>query len=127
MTIVYTSQDGVEICVGESAKENDELTSDADPTHWWFHAAGHPGAHVVVRAPTLSRETKRDAALLAVVHSKSPTAKMTTVDMCRVQDVQKHPRANHGLVYIQNASTLTVFRHRITEKARLVRLQGARA
>lgn len=116
MTIVYTSQDGVQICVGESAKENDDLTSDADP-----------GAHVVARASSLSRETKRDAALLAVVHSKSPTAKMTTVDTCMVRDVQKHPRANHGQVYIQNASTLTVFRHRITEKARLVRLQGARA
>lgn len=48
MTIVYTSQDGVQICVGESAKENDDLTSDADP-----------GAHVVARASSLSRESHR--------------------------------------------------------------------
>lgn len=127
MTIEFISQDGVIIKVGESAKENDQLSLEADPTHWWFHVAGHPGAHVVACSPTLSRETKRDAALLAAKHSKAPTqVKMTCVDMCRVEDVRKSDGAPHGQVDIQNTSTLTVFQQRVTEKARLARLLTTR-
>lgn len=124
--IQYTSLDGVTISVGECAKENDHMTLEADAAHWWFHASGHPGAHVVARSPTLSRETKRDAALLAIIHSKVPSQmKMSVVDMCRVGDVQKKENSNHGEVVIQNAMTLTVFPHKITEKARLGRLRTA--
>lgn len=119
----FKSLDGVLIRVGENAKDNDALTLDADPSHWWFHVAGSPGSHVVVCAPTMSKETKRDAALLAAKYSKAPPqAKMTVVDMCKVADVQKREGANHGQVDIQNFSTLNVFQNRLPEKARLGRL-----
>lgn len=119
----FKSLDDVLIRVGENAKDNDALTLGADPSHWWFHVAGCPGSHVVVCSPTMSKETKRDAALLAAKYSKAPPqAKMTVVDMCKVADVQKREGANHGQVDIQNFSTLNVFQNRLPEKARLGRL-----
>lgn len=119
----FKSLDDVLIRVGENAKDNDALTLGADPSHWWFHVAGCPGSHVVVCAPTMSKETKRDAALLAAKYSKAPPqAKMTVVDVCKVADVQKREGANHGQVNIQNFSTLNVFQNRLPEKARLGRL-----
>lgn len=119
----FKSLDDVLIRVGENAKDNDALTLGADPSHWWFHVAGCPGLHVVVCAPTMSKETKRDAALLAAKYSKAPPqAKMTVVDVCKVADVQKREGANHGQVNIQNFSTLNVFQNRLPEKARLGRL-----
>ena len=35
----YTSYDGIKIQVGQSAKENDQLTMTSDPKHWWMHVA----------------------------------------------------------------------------------------
>jgi predicted ribosome quality control (RQC) complex YloA/Tae2 family protein len=119
----YTSDTQITLKVGQSAKENDELRADADGEWWWFHVTNHPGAHVFACAPTLDRETKRDAAVLAVHHSKAPkTMKMTPVDMCRVRDVHKRPGAPHGQVEIENATILTVFMNKAVEKARLGRL-----
>jgi predicted ribosome quality control (RQC) complex YloA/Tae2 family protein len=74
--IKYTSADGIEIRVGRSASDNDELS--CNPVHrdgcklgtefslclpllilllllhtntanWWLHVAGYPGSHVVIR------------------------------------------------------------------------------
>lgn len=119
----YHSSSGIKIQVGENAKENDELTLTADKEHWWFHASGCPGAHVVALSPVIDRETKRDAAILAVHHSKSPpTMKMVQVDMCQVQFVSKDTNANHGQVTVENVTELTVFPNKATEKARLGRL-----
>lgn len=120
----YTSDTQVSIRVGQSAKENDQLRQDVEQDWWWFHVANYPGAHVIACAPVLDRETKRDAAVLAVHHSKAPkTLKMTSVDMCRVKDVHKREGAPHGEVEIKNATILTVFMNKVVEKARLGRLQ----
>jgi len=124
----YTSATGYEISVGESAIENDEITRSADPAHWWFHVTGYSGAHVVARTETLDRETKRDAAILAVHHSgaaRDDSSKMTCVDVCRAGDVRKTRNTPHGLVEVDvdSVDRLCVFRNKATEKARLGRLQ----
>lgn len=121
----YVSDTGVKICVGSDAKENDALSTTSDPSHWWFHVAGVPGAHVVALTETLDRETKRDAAVLAVHHSKVPEShKMTVVDACRVRGVSKRAHSAHGLVDVseEGICELTVFRNKAVEKARLGRL-----
>lgn len=120
----FTSELGIQIVVGENAKENDELTQSADASHYWFHIAEFPGAHVVARTATLDRETKRDAAILACHFSKAPlkTAKMLVVDTCRVSDVHKPEKAHHGSVVLSNSEQLTIFYQKIPQKARLGRL-----
>jgi|TARA_R110000823_G_scaffold254168_2_gene376530 predicted ribosome quality control (RQC) complex YloA/Tae2 family protein len=120
----YTSLDGIKIQVGQDAKENDQLTMTSDPKHWWLHVSGCPGAHVVVchSGDQLPKETKRDAAVLAVYHSKTPNTKMSPVDLARVDQISKYQKSNHGLVTLEGeVMQLTVFMNK--EKQRLDRLK----
>lgn len=117
----FTSVDGVKIHVGENAKDNDRLTESSYPKEWWMHVSGHPGSHVVIACEedVVPRETKRDAAVLAVHHSKAPPSKMTKVDLSRVEDLGMG-RAS-GQVYLDGETTqLTIFMGR--EGGRLKRL-----
>ena len=109
----YISHDGIRIKVGENAKENDDLTLSSYPKEWWMHVDGGPGAHVIIchEEDTIPRETKRDAALLAVHHSKSSNTKMVRVNLVRVDQIIKDDRIkNHGQVYLSGQVVqLTVF------------------
>jgi predicted ribosome quality control (RQC) complex YloA/Tae2 family protein len=118
---IYESIDSITIRVGESAKENDELSMTSDPKHWWMHVAGCPGAHVVIchEGDQLPKETKRDAAVLAVHHSKTPDSKMSWVELVRVENVS--PLKQHGLVTLEGkVDQLTIFMRK--EKERLERI-----
>jgi len=117
----YTTESGIAIRVGQSAKENDILTFTSDPQYWWLHASGYPGAHVVVcyKEGPLSKEVKRDAAVLAIHHSKTPETKMSWVDVTQVSNVTlgKH----RGLVTLNgHIEQPTVFKRK--ENDRLERL-----
>jgi len=120
----YISYDGIQIKVGENARENDDLTLSSYPREWWVHVDGGPGAHVVIchEQDTVPKETKRDAALLAIHHSKSSSAKMVRVNLVRVEQVIKDDRIkNHGQVYLGGeVMQLTVFPNK--ERIRLDRL-----
>ena len=119
----YTSLDGIQIKVGENAKENDSLTLSSYPREWWMHVDGGPGSHVIIchEENTIPKETKRDAAVLAVHHSKAPKTKMTQVDLARVDQISKYQKSNHGLVTLEGeVMQLTVFMNK--EKPRLDRL-----
>ena len=120
----YTSHDGIRIKVGENAKENDDLTLSSYPKEWWMHVDGGPGAHVIIchEEDTIPRETKRDAALLAVHHSKPSNAKMVCVNLVRVDQIIKNDRIkNHGQVYLGGQVVqLTVFPNK--ERERLSRI-----
>ena len=120
----YTSLDGIQIKVGETAKENDDLTLSSYPNEWWMHVDGGAGAHVIVchEEDTLPKETKRDAAILAVHHSKTTHTKMIRVNLVRINQVIKNERIkNHGQVYLDGEVTqLTVYPNK--ERERLDRL-----
>ena len=119
----YESLDGIILRVGENAKENDQLTMTSNPMEWWMHVSGYPGSHVVIcyEGEIVPKETKRDAAVLAVHHSKAPNAKMTQVDLVRLDQVSKYTNTSHGQVSIEGKlTTLVVFMNK--EKPRLERL-----
>jgi predicted ribosome quality control (RQC) complex YloA/Tae2 family protein len=119
----YTSHDGIIIKVGENAKDNDTLTMSSYPKEWWMHAAECPGSHVIIchEGDTVPKETKRDAAVLAIHHSKTPKTKMSLVDMVRVEQIHKYANSNHGQVHlIGDCMTFTIFMNR--ENGRLERL-----
>ena len=88
----YESLDSITIRVGDSAKENDKLSTESNPKYWWLHVSECPGSHVVIchEGEVVPKETKRDAAVLAVHHSKAPPQKMTKVDFVRVDQVYKY-------------------------------------
>ena len=117
----YISEDDVVIRLGQSAKENDLLTNGSDPKHWWMHASGYPGSHVVVcyDGEELPRNIKRDAAVLAIHHSKTLCSKMSWVDMTRVGNVSSLKQS--GLVTLNGeVNQLTIFMRK--ESDRLERL-----
>lgn len=120
----YKSLDGIQIKVGENAKENDDLTFSSYPNEWWMHTDGGPGSHVIIchEENTIPKETKKDAAVLAIHHSKSLNTKMSRVNLVRVDQVVKHERTkNHGQVYLDGeVMQMTIFMNK--EKPRLERL-----
>ena len=69
----YRSREGLEILVGRSARENDDLSiRTAKGNDLFFHIAGKPGPHVVLRVPrgsVASPESIDDAAYVAAYRS----------------------------------------------------------
>jgi predicted ribosome quality control (RQC) complex YloA/Tae2 family protein len=119
----YESLDSITIRVGDSAKENDKLSTESNPKYWWLHVSECPGSHVVIchEGEVVPKETKRDAAVLAVHHSKAPPQKMTKVDFVRVDQIYKYVNTQHGQVLVEGDVTkLTIFMNK--EKPRLERL-----
>lgn len=117
----YIASGNILVRVGQTAKENDYLTNTSDSKHWWMHASGYPGAHVVVcyEGEELPRDVKRDAAVLAVHHSKTPNTKMSWVDLVRVENVSSLKQ--RGLVTLGGkVDQLTIFMRK--EKERLERI-----
>ena len=117
----YIVSNDVVVHIGQNAKENDILTQSSNPKHWWMHASGYPGAHVVLQyeGDEVPKEMKRDAAVLAIHHSKTLDTKMIWVDMTRVENVQtsKH----YGRVTLTGkVDQLTIFMRK--EKERLERI-----
>ena len=117
----YIASGNIPVRVGQTAKENDYLTITSDPKHWWMHASGYPGAHVVVcyEGRELPRDVKRDAAVLTIHHSKTPDSNMSWVDLVRVENVTSLKQ--HGRVTLHGeVDQLTVFMRK--EKERLERI-----
>ena len=117
----YTASGNIPVRVGQSAKENDQLTNMSDPKHWWMHASGYPGTHVVVcyEGERLPKDVKIDAAVLAIHHSKTPESKMSWVDLVRVENVSSLKQ--HGRVTLEGeVIQLTIFMRK--EKERLERI-----
>jgi len=71
--IRYRSREGLEILVGRSARENDDLSiRTAHGNDLFFHVAGRPGPHVLMRVPkgsVASPESIADAAFVAAYRS----------------------------------------------------------
>ena len=124
----YRSLDGILIKVGENAKDNDALTQSSFPNEWWVHVDGGSGSHVIIcyEGVLTPRETTRDAAVLAVHHSKMMKSRMVRVNIVRMNQVLKCDRIkNHGQVYLDGrVNQLTVFPNK--EKSRLERLRANR-
>lgn len=68
----FTSESGIKIWVGKSAKANDKLTfSCAKGSDLWLHAHQFAGSHVVIRNKEPDDETLMDAMHLALFYSKA--------------------------------------------------------
>ncbi|OUU25693.1 MAG: hypothetical protein CBC13_01725 [Planctomycetia bacterium TMED53] len=69
----YRSREGLEILVGRSARENDDLSiRTARGNDLFFHIAGKPGAHVILKVPrgkVAAPESIDDAAYIAAYRS----------------------------------------------------------
>lgn len=108
----YLSRSGNVILVGRSGRSNDETTFRiAQPDDLWFHAAGIPGAHVVLRlepgAAPLEGDLE-DAAAAAAYFSKGREDTRVDVIVTERRNVSKIRGRPPGLVKVQNVRTLRV-------------------
>jgi predicted ribosome quality control (RQC) complex YloA/Tae2 family protein len=104
--------DGWEVLVGASASGNARVTFDmAGPDDVWLHARGVPGAHVIVRGPSMPEppmSVLTRAAEVAAWHSASRSAGAVDVDYTARRHVRKVPGGPPGLVRYTNERTLRV-------------------
>lgn len=103
---------GYTLYCGKSNHGNDALVRQvAAPDDLWFHAHGHAGAHVVLKASNdgaVSEEALRAAAALAAYYSKGKDAVTVEVVYTAVKHVRKFRGARPGQVQVNNFRRLEV-------------------
>ena len=108
----YLSGDGLEILVGRTARDNDQLTFKiARPNDLWLHAADYGGSHVVVRNSTkkpIPHRTLIEAAQLAAWFSQAKKDPKVDVHYTERKFVGKIKGGKPGLVRMQRFKSITV-------------------
>jgi predicted ribosome quality control (RQC) complex YloA/Tae2 family protein len=117
----HMTRDGFVIMVGKSGAENDTLTFKvASPWDFWLHAAGTPGAHVIVRNPerhgVLPEGTLRVAAEMAAYYSGAKNAGKVEVHYTQRKHVHKRKGMPAGQVLLRRFRSIQV-RPRLPEPA----------
>ena len=122
----YRTAGGLEIWVGRSDEANDFLTTRlARGKDLFFHLAGAPGSHVILRTEGRDdppSEAVLDACELAVHFSKQKNAGSAEVHVVPIKNVKKPRGAKPGLVYVTGGRSL----HLRREASRLERVLSAR-
>ena len=106
----FQTSGGLEVLVGRSNVQNDQLTKKADKRDYWFHTQHIHGSHVILRCAGLmpSDEDLREAAMLAAYFSQAKESSGVPVDYCPVKFVKKPAGARPGMVTYDNYRTLYV-------------------
>ena len=106
----FKTSGGLEVLVGRSNVQNDQLTKKADKRDYWFHTQHIHGSHVILRCAGLmpSDEDLREAAMLAAYFSQAKESSGVPVDYCPVKFVKKPAGARPGMVTYDNYRTLYV-------------------
>ena len=105
----FRSDDGLEILVGRSNLQNDELTTRiARRTDYWLHTQKVHGSHVIVRCDGFEppERTLEQAAALAVYYSQGRGGGKIPVDYTMVRFVRKPSGALPGKVIYTEYRTL---------------------
>ena len=107
----FETDDGLEVLVGRSNVQNDELTNKtARRTDYWLHTQGIHGSHVILRCDGLEppQRSLEQAAVLAAYHSQGRESGKIPVDYCMVRFVRKPSGSLPGKVIYTDYHTLTV-------------------
>jgi predicted ribosome quality control (RQC) complex YloA/Tae2 family protein len=108
----YSSYDGYEILVGQSAANNEALTFRlAAASDIWLHVADYSGSHVVIRNPSrqpVPHNTLIQAAALAAFYSGARRQPKVEVRYTERKFVHKVKGAAAGLVRLQQFKSIYV-------------------
>lgn len=116
----FVSKDGIEMLVGRTASDNDELSLRIGKgNEHWMHVANYAGSHVVIRftGDELPPETLLDAAVLAVHFSQARGGRVE-VHRTRCKYVSKFRGAKAGQVQLAKYRSVRV----LPDQERLDRL-----
>jgi len=118
----YYTENKIEIKVGKQATDNDVLSLSPEHrsgSHWWYHASGCPGSHVVLCTDDASpnEDDVKDAAALAALKSKCIGQSVIKVSMTRCRNVSKPPGAKPGLVQLNgDVRTITLKKDEVMKR-----------
>lgn len=107
----FISSDGIDIYVGKSNVQNDELTIKfADSDDIWLHTKNIPGSHVIIKcgSETPPDRTIVEAAVIAATYSKAKESSKVPVDYTARKNVKKPGGAKPGMVIYERNKTLYV-------------------
>ena len=107
----FLSDDGLEILVGRSNLQNDELTlKTARRTDYWLHTQKVHGSHVILRCEDLEPPERSlyQAACIAAYYSQGRDSGKLPVDYTMVRFVRKPAGALPGKVVYTEYKTITV-------------------
>lgn len=108
----FVTSNGRTILAGRSGRSNDEVSFRlARPDDLWFHAAGLPGAHVVLKLEPGAEPEERDveeAAGVAAYFSKARRSSRVEVMVTERRNVSKIKGAPPGTVRLKSHRTLRV-------------------
>lgn len=105
----FTTGAGLEVLVGRSNLQNDELTFKlARRTDLWLHAQKLHGAHVILRCEGGQPDERSvyEAACLAAFYSEGGQAGRVAVDVTQVRYVKKQKGARPGMVLYTDQRTV---------------------
>jgi predicted ribosome quality control (RQC) complex YloA/Tae2 family protein len=107
------TSDGFTVLVGRTGKDNDRLTFKiAAPDDVWIHAAGVPGAHVIVRNPerlgTIPLGTIAEAARWALWFSDARGQPAADAHWTRRKNVRRAKGGTSGMVTLKRFETIRV-------------------
>jgi predicted ribosome quality control (RQC) complex YloA/Tae2 family protein len=101
-----------EVLAGKTDADNDRLSVKiARGNDWWFHVAGQPGSHVVLRVPAgeePSKDVLEQAAAIAAWHSKARAGGVVSVSGTLARFVSKPRGAKPGTVSIRRETRFKV-------------------
>lgn len=119
----FRTSSGLEVLVGRSNVQNDQLTKKADKRDLWFHTQKIHGSHVILRCAGLTptEDDLRESAQLAAYFSQARESSGVPVDYCAVKQVKKPAGARPGMVVYDNYRTLYV-----TPEERIVKALAAK-
>lgn len=109
--MTFVSDDGMEILVGRSNIQNDELTTKIGRrTDYWLHTQKIHGSHVVIKCEGLepSENTIEQAAVIAAYYSQGRNSGKIPVDYTMLRFVKKPSGALPGKVIYTDYKTLMV-------------------
>ncbi|MCQ4726412.1 NFACT family protein [Anaerotignum faecicola] len=108
----FVSSDGVDIYVGKSNIQNDELTIHfAKSDDIWLHTKNIPGSHVIISLSgrmSVPEQTLLEAANLAAYNSKAKNGSNVPVDYCPRKNVKKPGGAKPGMVIYEQYKTIYI-------------------
>jgi len=101
-----------EVLAGKTDADNDRLSLKiARANDWWFHVAGQPGSHVVLRVPPgedPGKDVLEQAAAIAAWHSKARAGGVVSVSGTLARFVTKPRGASAGTVSIRRETRFKV-------------------
>jgi predicted ribosome quality control (RQC) complex YloA/Tae2 family protein len=131
----YVSNDNINIRVGRSAVDNDQLSCNVMhrlDNYWWLHASGCAGSHVVIcyegdDIMNKYPDTVKSAALLAASKSKANTTSKVDVHVSRCRDVIKPSNSDAGTVrLVGDVFSITVYLKSAKSVEELKRLESSK-